>query len=147
MTSGSAVPEPSELVFREGETQTSFNLRSQGLEDVPICVTAGAHSDIRTTKQSFPVGPLLATLIGGIVGGFSRRFTPNASEVSTGPRIAERLAVTVIAYVAGVLGVGTHGLPAMVVATEAGAFLTGAISGFIGVSVIEALSKRLRPDR
>lgn len=147
ITTGSAVPEPSELVFREGETQTTFRLRSQGLDDATIRVTAGAHSDSRVIQQQFPTGPLLATLIGGVIGGFSRRFARNANGGSTVARIVEGLAVAVIAYVAGVLGVGYLGMPAVIVGTEAGAFLTGALTGFVGVTVIEALSKRLSLGR
>ncbi len=36
-------------------------------------------------------------------------------------------------------------LPAAVVATEAGAFLTGALTDFAGVSAIEALTKKAAP--
>ena len=88
---------------------------------------------------------MLAALIGGAVGGFSRRFSRNASGGTGLARIAEGLAVAIIAYVAGVLGVGYLGLPVAVVSTEAGAFLTGALTGFAGVTVIELLSKRLAP--
>lgn len=142
---GSAVPEPADLIFLEGEAQTHFTLRSRGLDDATIRVTAGAHSATHTIQQGFPTGPLVAALLGGIVGGFSRRFARNADGGSTSARIAEGLAVAVVAYVAGVLGVGYLGLPSAVVATEAGAFLTGALTGFVGVTVIEALSKRLSP--
>jgi hypothetical protein len=61
---------------------------------------------------------------------------------SNGRRVIEGVVVSAIAFVAGVLGVGYFGLPSAVVATEAGAFLTGAFSGFVGVSVLDALSKK-----
>jgi hypothetical protein len=77
------------------------------------------------------------------LGGFSRRFRRQATANSSIARITEGLVVAIIAYVAGVLGVGYLGLPVAVVSTEAGAFLTGALTGFVGVTVIEALSKRL----
>lgn len=138
---GGAIPEPSVLTFQDDDT--GFMLRSRGLEDVTVRVTAGAHSDTITIPQRFPTTPVLAALLGGAVGGFSRRFSRNASGGSAGARIAEGLAVAIIAYVAGVLGVSYLGLPVAVVSTEAGAFLTGALSGFAGVTVIELLSKRL----
>lgn len=143
VTSGGATPEPSFLNFQQGDTH--FTLRSRGLEDVTVRVTAGAHSDTVTIPQRFPTTPVLAALLGGAVGGFSRRFSRNASGGSGGARVAEGLAVAIIAYVAGVLGVGYLGLPAAVVGTEAGAFLTGALTGFAGVTVIEMLGKRLSP--
>ncbi len=143
VTSGGAIPEPSLLNFQQGDTH--FTLRSRGLEDVTVRVTAGAHSDTVTIPQRFPTTPVLAALLGGAVGGFSRRFSRNASGGSGVTRVAEGLAVAIIAYVAGVLGVGYLGLPAAVVGTEAGAFLTGALTGFAGVTVIEMLGRRLSP--
>ncbi len=143
VTSGGAIPEPSLLNFQEGDTH--FTLHSRGLEDVTVRVTAGAHSDTVTIPQRFPTTPVLAALLGGAIGGFSRRFSRGASGGSGVTRVAEGLAVAIIAYVAGVLGVGYLGLPAAVVGTEAGAFLTGALTGFAGVTVIEMLGKRLTP--
>jgi hypothetical protein len=141
VTAGSAVPDPSVLNLQGGSAQ--FTLRSRGLDDTQIRVTAGALSDTLTIRQQFPTGPLIAALIGGALGGFSRRFRRQATANSSIARITEGLVVAIIAYVAGVLGVGYLGLPVAVVSTEAGAFLTGALTGFVGVTVIEALSKRL----
>jgi hypothetical protein len=42
-----------------------------------------------------------------------------------------------IGFVAGALGVGWNWVPEVVVATIAGAFLTGAIAGFMGVTILE----------
>jgi len=141
VTSGTAVPNPSTISLEGGEGQ--FVLRSRGLEDATLRVTAGPLSDTLTIRQQWPIGPVLAALIGGALGGYSRRFRKRTTSASSSARIAEGLVVAVIAYVAGVLGVGYLALPVFVVSTEAGAFLTGALTGFAGVTVIEALSKRL----
>lgn len=141
VTSGSAIPTPSRLDLQSGSTE--FLLRSRGLDDAQIRVTAGALSDTLTIRQQFPTWPLVAALVGGALGGFSRRFRRHAVAKSTAARVTEGLVVAIIAYVAGVLGVGFLGLPVAVVSTEAGAFLTSALSGFVGVTVIETLSKRL----
>ncbi|GGX40101.1 hypothetical protein [Saccharospirillum salsuginis] len=141
VTSGTAVPDPSTLTLEDGEAQ--FTLRSRGMTDATVRVTAGPLSDTLTIRQQWPIGPVLAALFGGALGGYSRRFSKQATSGSGGARIAEGLAVAIIAYVAGVLGVGYLALPVFVVSTEAGAFLTGALTGFVGVTVIETLSKRL----
>ena len=138
VTSGGAIPEPSLLNFQAGDTH--FTLHSRGLEDVTVRVTAGAHSDTVTIPQRFPTTPVLAALLGGAIGGFSRRFSRGASGGSGVTRVAEGLAVAIIAYVAGVLGVGYLGIPAAVVGTEAGAFLTGALTGFAGKIIAEAVA-------
>lgn len=144
VATGSAVPEPSTFRLTNGEAQ--FTLRSRGLEDVSVRVTAGPLSDTLTIQQRFPIWPVLAALVGGAIGGYVRRFSKQAPAGSRSARIAEGLVVAIVAYVAGVLGVGYLALPAFVVSTEAGAFLTGALTGFAGVTVIEAIGqRRLRP--
>ena len=44
---------------------------------------------------------------------------------------------------ASLLGILQLGVPPAIAATEAGAFVTGVITGFLGVSIIESLTSRL----
>ena len=81
-------------------------------------------------------------LLGGALGGFARQFVKGARRSSRRRRTLEGVVVGLVAFLAGVLGVGYFELPSGVVATEAGAFLTGAIAGFAGVSVLEFIAKR-----
>lgn len=139
---GSARPEPRTVTIRKGEANASFMLHSRGTGPVDVRVTAGGLTDSRTIDQQFPTGPVLFTLAGGALGGFARRFVRRARGAGTSTLIAEGLVVAVIAFVAGVLGVGYVNLPSAVVASEAGAFLVGAVAGFVGVTVMEGLRKR-----
>ena len=143
---GALLDQPS-VVIREGDTQAQFTLRSSGLGEVTVRARAGALSDSTTIQQTFPLFPLLAGLFGGGLGGFARSFMPRARRRSTPRRVLEGLVVASIAYVAAVLGVAQLGLPAVGAATEAGAFLTGALAGFIGVAVIEQLTRGTSPAR
>jgi len=140
---GPVTPRPQRPVFAAGRAVTSFALKSSGLDDLQVTVTAGPHTDGVTISQHFPVVPVLLCMFGGVLGGFSRRFSKGARRTGSGMRVVEGLVVAIIAFVAGVLGVGWVNLPAAVVATEAGAFLTGALAGFVGVTVIEWLSQSL----
>lgn len=128
------------LHFEPGQASTSFSLRSSGLAPITLSAFTGSLSSEIEIRQRFPWGPLLAALVGGALGGFGRRFIKGARRAQTSRRLVEGLVVASIADVAGVLGVGYLGLPGAVVATEAGAFLTGALTGFIGVNVLETLS-------
>jgi hypothetical protein len=128
-----------------GTAETRVTLRSAGLGETVLQVSADGVVGHARVHQRFPTGPLAAALLGGALGGLARRFVKGARRSLTGRRIAEGLVVASIAFVAGVLGVGQLGLPAAVVATEAGAFLTGALTGFAGVSAIEALTKKAAP--
>jgi hypothetical protein len=139
---GGARPEPTAVSLSPGEASTRFNVRSSGLRALTIRANADGVVGATIIRQSFPVGPLAAALAGGALGGFARRFVKGARRSSNGRRITEGLAVALVVFVAGVLGVGYLNLPAAIVSTEAGAFLTAALGGFAGVSVLESLTKK-----
>jgi len=140
--------EPSTPTFGPGESRTVFSLRSGGVGAVRIEARAGSYVGSATVQQRFPIAPLAAALLGGALGGFARRFVKGARRAAAWRRVIEGLVVSCIAFVAGVLGVNYfEALPAGVVTTEAGGFLTGALSGFVGVLVLEGLSASKLPNR
>jgi hypothetical protein len=140
--SGRARIEDDAILLATGASDARVTLRSAGLGETTIRATSDGVTGLAVVDQRFPTGPLLAVLLGGMLGGAARRFVKGARRALTGRRILEGLVVAAIAFVAGVLGVGYLNLPAAIVATEAGAFLTGALTGFIGVNVVEALAKK-----
>lgn len=125
-----------------GEASARLSLRTAGLGALTVRATADGVIGSTVVDQQFPIGPLLAALVGGALGGYARRFMKGARRTLTLRRVIEGLVVAVIAFVAGVLGVGYLQLPAVLVATEAGAFLTGALTAFVGVNVLEALLQK-----
>jgi hypothetical protein len=139
---GGARFEPAAVSLSAEEATTRFSVRSSGLRALTIRANADGITGGTTIRQSFPVGPLLATLIGGALGGFSRRFMKGARRSSNQRRLTEGVVVGLVVFVAGVLGVGYLNLPAAIVSTEAGAFLTGTLGGFAGVSALEILTRR-----
>lgn len=140
---GGARPESAgDLMIPAGQSRTRFVLRSGGLGPLTVTADAGGLMDERTISQEFPLAPLIAAVGGGALGGYSRRFRKNAQPVSGVTRILEGLLVALVAYAASVLGVGWLQLPEAVAATVAGAFLTGALAGFVGVSIIETITSR-----
>ncbi|SDM27309.1 hypothetical protein SAMN05192555_11155 [Franzmannia pantelleriensis] len=143
---GPATPDPSELRIEPDASMASLELRSSGLAPLTVSAVAGSLRGEATIQQRVPWGPILAALLGGALGGFGRRFVKGAPKAPTPLRLLEGIIVALIAYVAGVLGVGYLALPMAVVATEAGAFLSGALSGFIGVNVLERLQAKLSPQ-
>jgi hypothetical protein len=142
--SGGAGIEPDRVVMRGGDSSARFDLRSSTLGPVTITAMAGGLSDSRTINQQFPLAPLIATLVGGALGGYSRRFSKGAADAPARARIVEGTVVALIAYAASVLGLGWLQLPVGIAVTAAGAFLIGALAGFAGVMVIESLTRRLR---
>lgn len=143
---GSGTAEPNRMIIPGGESTAHFTLRSSGVGPVTVRVHAGGLSDSRTVSQTLPLMPLLAAILGGALGGYSRRFAKGATQQTAGLRILEGILVALVGYTAAVLGVGYVGLPPVIAATEAGAFLIGALTGFVGVMALEILTRRLGPS-
>jgi hypothetical protein len=143
--SGRAIPEPRETTFKAGAADAMVRLRSAGLGPITVRATADGASGRTTVDQQFPASPLISALVGGALGGLARRFAKRARRKKSARQIAEGVVVASIAFVAGVLGVGYLRMPAAVVSTEAGAFLTGALAGFAGVMALETISRKLLP--
>jgi hypothetical protein len=143
--SGRAIPDPRQPSFKAGTADTMVRLRSAGLGAVTVRATADGVSGRTSIDQQFPASPLISALLGGMLGSLARRFVKRARPRRPVRQVLEGLLVATIAFVAGVLGVGYLGLPAAVVSTEAGAFLTGALTGFAGVMALEMLTRKLLP--
>ena len=139
---GGARLETAAISLAPGESTSRFTVRSAGLGAVTIRAHADGRSGAATVRQTFPFGPLAAALLGGALGGFARRFIKGARRASNRRRLLEGLVVGSIVFVAGILGVGYLRLPPALVATEAGAFLSAALGGFVGVSVLELMAKK-----
>lgn len=139
---GRARPEAAELAFAAGASRAAFRVRSSGLGPVTLTATANGLSGRTVIEQRFPAGPVIATVLGAALGGYARRFVKGARKKQAARRVGEGVVVGIVAFVAGVLGVGYLNLPPALVATEAGAFLVGAIAGFAGVTVFEVLAKK-----
>jgi hypothetical protein len=133
-----------EIVIPAGGSRTEFGLRSSGLGKFTVQATVGAQTATTELGQRFPVGPLLAALLGGALGGLARRWVKGARQRRAIRNILEGVVVGLAAFVAAVLGVGYLNLPAAIAATEAGAFLTGISCGFVGVTVFSVLTARLK---
>jgi hypothetical protein len=134
---GRARAEPAQPQLAAGANAATFSLRSAGMGSIHVRATADGLSGAASVDQQFPFGPLLAATLGGGLGGYSRRFMKGARRRLTFRRTGEGIVVGLIAFVAGVLGVGQLQLPPTLVATEAGAFLIAALAGLVGVVILE----------
>jgi hypothetical protein len=136
------------LQVSDSARRAQFMFRSSWLGPAQIVATARTATQQLmgsvTIEQQMPWAQFILALAGGALGGFARRFVKGARRKMTGRRVFEGLIVGFVAFVAGVLGIGFLGLPAEIIATVAGAFLTGAAAGFAGVTVLEALTQKSR---
>ena len=125
-------------------SRTEFVLRSSGLGKVTVQATVGGLSASTEINQRFPASPLIAALLGGALGGLARRWVKGARKRPVARNVLEGTVVGLVAFVAAVLGVGYLHLPPALAATEAGAFLTGVLCGFAGVTVFSKLTDKLK---
>lgn len=127
------------------EPQAVFRFRSAWIGPARIVATVrtpeGAILGSVSIQQSMPWAQLIVAIAGGALGGYTRRFVRGARRRQAGRRVVEGTIVGLVAFLAGVLGVGFFSLPAVIVATVAGAFLTGVFAGFVGVSLLEKLPR------
>jgi len=139
---GDAECENGNVVFAAGAANATFHLRSAGVGLVTVSVAADGLRGRAVIQQVYPIGPLVAALFGAGLGGYARRFVKGARRSRALRRVIEGVIAGLVAFVAGVLGVGYLHLPPPIVATEAGAFLVSALAGFAGVSVLETLGAK-----
>lgn len=118
-----------------------FQIRSSGLGIAQVRASAGGLEGKASVQQNFPYLPVTFAVLGGAIGGFCRRFQRKAPRSSDLMRILEGVLVAIVGYAISVLGIMQLGIPPALAATEAGAFVTGVVAGFVGVSVIEALTR------
>jgi hypothetical protein len=133
------------LAVSAAEPRAQFRFRSTWIGPARIIATtrtpSGEIVGSVLIQQVVPWPQMLTALIGGGAGGFARRFVRGARRRAAARRIVEGLLVGLVAFVAGVLGVGWMDLPPVIVSTVAGAFLTAVLAGFAGVVVLERLSQ------
>jgi hypothetical protein len=135
------------VVIPEGQAHADFRIRSSGLGAARIRASAGGLDGVGSVQQQFPYLPVGASLLGGALGGFSRRFRNRGTGPRDFMRVVEGLLVAIVGYAVSVLGIMQLGVPPAIAATEAGAFVTGVITGFLGVSLIEHLAGRISAGR
>jgi len=141
---GAARRDGNDVVIPAGVARAEFRLRSAGLGKAVVRAMVGALGASTGVTAKFPLGPLIAALLGGAIGGWSRRWLKGARKRTAMRHVVEGVVVGAVAFVAGVLGVGYLNLPAAVAATEAGAFLSGVLCGFVGVTIITAITGRMK---
>ncbi|MDY6797263.1 MAG: hypothetical protein SVX28_00715 [Pseudomonadota bacterium] len=135
------------VVIPEGQAHAVFRIRSSGLGAAQIRASAAGLEGVDSVQQQFPYLPVSASLLGGAIGGLCRRFRRKGADSRDLTRVLEGVLVALVGYAISVLGILQLGVPPAIAATEAGAFVTGVITGFLGVSVIEKLTGRLAAAR
>ena len=136
---GAASVQPAAVTLPAGEATVTVQLRTGGLGPILVRADGLGTSGTVEVHQRAPLAAGSSALLGGALGGYARRFMKGARRRTMGRRTIEGVVVGVIAFAAATFGLVQFGLSPALVVTEAGAFLTAALAGFVGVALLERL--------
>jgi hypothetical protein len=139
----SGLRQPALVTIEPGKSTATVDVRTLGFGTGRISAQSGIFQAALPVKLVFPIAPIVAALVGGGLGGVAR-FMRNRRKGGAllGRRVLEGMLVGVI-----LVGAVWAGLVAMDITTGAlgtpfGAFVLGALSGYLGCVVLDGVAKK-----
>jgi hypothetical protein len=135
--------QPAALVLEQGKSTTTADIRTAGFGADQIVAQAGAFRAELPIRMIFPVAAMVAAFVGGAAGGAARYLR---NKRKRGPllirRIAEGVLVGVIVVGATWAGLVSVDVSTGVLGTPFGAFVLGALSGYLGCVVLDRVANK-----
>jgi hypothetical protein len=135
--------QPAMVVGEPGKSSASVDVRTVGFGAGQVLAQSGSFQATLPIRLVFPVATIVAALLGGGLGGLAR-FLRNRRK--GGPLLARRV---IEGMLVGLILVGAvwAGLVAIDMSTGAlgtpfGAFVLGALSGYLGCVVLDGVAKK-----
>lgn len=136
-----------DLEIPAGTSSASIQLRSSGLGPVRITASAQGIENFVEIDYFFPMGLILAAILGGCLGGCGRVFKQKLrSSRKQRKLIIEGCVVGVLTVAVAMSGVAISGLSMPAQGTELGVFVLAGLSGFYGIPVLDWLAKTVLPE-
>ncbi len=146
LTNGKGKLGSSTLTIQPNASKAETELRSVGVgEAVILASVGGVTGKSNIVKYYLPIGLLVATLLGGPLGGAGRHMRhrkAKSAKTSAAKWILEGTLCGVLIVAAALAGIVIFSLPPMVLATELGVFLTAALAGYAGAPILDKLMNR-----
>ena len=134
------------LTIPANASKVETELRSVGVgEAVILASVGGVTGKSNIVKYYFPIGLMVATLLGGPLGGagrYMRQRKTKTAKTSAGRWVLEGTLCGVLIVAAALAGIVIFALPPMLLATELGVFLTAALAGYGGAPILDKLMNR-----
>jgi hypothetical protein len=131
------------VTIPENRTSVDAELRSVGRGSAEITAESrNVKSSPRTVTFVFPTGLLVATLLGGLVGGFGRWLKGKKTWRPLATRLMGGLAFGILIVAAAYAGIIFLSLPPVILTTELGAFVTAGVAGYLGSVAADKLVRR-----
>ncbi|MCX6928098.1 MAG: hypothetical protein NT154_33535 [Verrucomicrobia bacterium] len=141
--SGKGKLESGTLTIPPNASKVETELRSVGVGQTVVAASVGGViGKSRIIKYYVPIGLIVATLLGGPLGGAARYIWQRKNKTTkafAGRFILGGTLCGVLIVAAALAGIVIFALPPTVLATELGVFLTAALAGYSGAPVLEKL--------
>ena len=135
--------QPPVLTLEPGKSVASVDVRTVGYGPDEILAQSGGFRAVLPIKLIFPVAATVAALLGGAIGGVAR-FLRNKRK--GGPLLARRVLegslVGLILVGAVWTGLVSVDVSTGILGTPFGAFVLGALSGYLGCVVLDQVAKK-----
>ena len=137
------VRQPGSIVIEAGQSSARADVRSVGYGAGEIVAQSGTFRETIPLKLVFPVAPIVGAVLGGGLGGVAR-FLRNRRKGSSlfARRVIEGMLVGVILVGAVWAGLVAVDVTTGVLGTPFGAFVLGALSGYLGCVVLDGVAKK-----
>ncbi len=135
--------QPAVVTIEAGKSVASADVRTMGYGPDEITAQSGAFRAVLPVKLSFPIAATVAALTGGAIGGvtrFLRNKRKGASLLMR--RVLEGMLVGLIIVGAAWTGLVSVDVSTGILGTPFGAFVLGALSGYLGCVVLDRVAKK-----
>ena len=133
----------SPVVIEAGKSVANVDMRSVGYGPDQIMAQSGAFQATLPIELVFPTAPIIASILGGALGG-ATRFLRNKRRGGAllGRRVIEGMLVGLILVGAVWAGLVAVDVTTGVLGTPFGAFVLGALSGYLGCVVLDRVANK-----
>lgn len=142
LTSG-RLRQPAQVTIEAGKSGAVVDVRTMGYGADEISAQSGGFRAVLPVKLNFPVAATVAALMGGAIGGVTRflRNKRKGSSLLT-RRVLEGMLVGLIIVGAAWTGLVSVDVSTGILGTPFGAFVLGALSGYLGCVVLDKVAKK-----
>jgi hypothetical protein len=135
--------QPAVLSIAQGKATGTADIRTTGFGMDEVIATSGAFRASLPVRQVFPVAPIVAAVVGGALGGSARYLRNKGKRQSLlVRRVIEGMLVGLILVGATWAGLVSVDVSTGILGTPFGAFVLGALSGYLGCVVLDRVAKK-----
>ena len=135
--------QPAQVTIETGKSVATVDVRTMGYGADEISAQSGGFRAALPVKLNFPVAATVAAIVGGALGGVTR-FLRNKRKGSSllMRRVLEGMLVGLIIVGAAWTGLVSVDVSTGILGTPFGAFVLGALSGYLGCVVLDKVAKK-----